>query len=204
MFNKAALFISYLFHPLFVPTYLMLLLFNSDSYITYSLSPQIQKIILLTVFVLTAAMPVLSSLLIYKRGMIKSMLMEEQTERHMPFFFAALYFLVCFYFLRKLPVPAFINYIILGAAVSVLLAFVINFFWKISIHMIGAGGFAGTVFSLSFLIYGQFTGILVLAFILSGVIGSARLICGSHSSAQLYTGFVLGFFCEYILLNYFL
>ncbi len=149
-------------------------------------------------------MPVLSALLIYKRGMIKSMMMDEQTERVFPFFFAAVYFFVCFYFLRKLPVPTFINYIVLGAAVSVLLAWGINFFWKISIHMIGAGGFTGTVYALSFLIYGQFTSVIILAFIVSGLIGSSRMALSSHSNAQLYAGFLLGFFCEYIVLNSFL
>ena len=204
MFQKPALFISYIFHPLFIPTYLMLVLFNSDSYISYSLAPSIQKLILVTVFVMTAAMPVLSSLLIYKRGIIKSMTMEEQQERAFPFLFASVYFFVCFYFLRKLPVPAFINYIILGAAISIVLAFIINFFWKISIHMIGAGGFTGTIYALSFLIYGKFTFLLVLAFILSGLTGSARMQAGSHTNAQLYAGFLLGFFCQYFLLNYFI
>ena len=47
---------------------------------------------------MTAAMPVLSSLLIYKRGIIKSMTMEEQQERAFPFLFASVIFLFAFIF----------------------------------------------------------------------------------------------------------
>lgn len=168
------------------------------------MAPVIQRVVLVTIFVLTAAMPILSSLIIYKKGIISSLQMDEQKERTFPYLFAAVYFGVCFYFLRKLPVPSFINYIILGAGISIVAAFVINFYWKISIHMIGVGGFSGTIYALSFLIYGKFTFILVLAFVFSGLTGSARMQAGTHSYAQLYSGFLLGFFCQYLLLNYFL
>lgn len=204
MSGRFSLFVSYLFHPLLIPTYLLLILFNSDTYMAYVLSDSLQLIILVTVLVLTCIMPILSSFLLLRKQGVKNLMMEEKQERNLPFFFTLLYYIACFYFLQKLPVPSFIKVLILAATFSIGVALLINFFWKISVHMIGMGGLTGALYSLSVILYGNFQMEILLAFILSGVVGSARLQKESHSPAQLYTGFIAGFMCEFIFISYFM
>ena len=204
MSTRFSVFISYLFHPLLIPTYLLLILFSSDTYMAYVLSDSLKKIILLTVLVLTCLMPVLSSYLLLKRGGVQSMLMENKSERTLPFIFTILYYITCFYFLQKIPVPSFIRVLILGATCSIAVALIVNFFWKISVHMIGMGGLCGALYALSVVLYGNFQLEIIAAFILSGIVATARLQSQAHSPAQLYTGFTAGFICEFFFISYFI
>ncbi len=132
------------------------------------------------------------------------MLMENKSERTLPFIFTILYYITCFYFLQKIPVPSFIRVLILGATCSIAVALIVNFFWKISVHMIGMGGLCGALYALSVVLYGNFQLEIIAAFILSGIVATARLQSQAHSPAQLYTGFTAGFICEFFFISYFI
>ncbi len=202
MFNRFLNLLTWLSHPLLMPTYLVLLLFRSNTYLAYTLSPSLQRIILLSIFVLTFLMPLLSSVLLLRRGGLKSLLMEDRKSRYVPYFFTLIYYITCYYFLQKLPVSSVIKILILAAACCIALAFIINFFWKISIHLIGLGGMTGALYVLSFLLGNEFILPMILSFILSGLVASARLLHGAHTPLQLYAGFIAGFGCEYFFIMY--
>jgi membrane-associated phospholipid phosphatase len=60
--------------------------------------------------------------------------------------------------------------------------------------MVGIGGLSGTFVGLQF-----YTGLnqmhyILPGFILAGLLGVARLLLNAHSPAQVYAGFLLGFF----------
>lgn len=202
MLNRFFSVITYLTHPLLIPTYLLLIIFNSDTYLSYTLSPALQRIILAAVFVLTCLMPFLSSVLLLKKQGVQGLLMEDRQSRTIPYFFTLIYYVACYYFLLKLPVSSVIKILILAAACCIALAFIINFFWKISIHLIGLGGIAGAFYVLSLLLSSEFILPFVLSIILAGLTASARLMKNAHSPSQLYFGFIAGFVCEYIFIMY--
>lgn len=202
MLNRFFSVITYLTHPLLIPTYLLLIIFNSDTYLSYTLSPALQRIILSAVFVLTCLMPFLSSVLLLKKQGVQGLLMEDRQSRTIPYFFTLIYYVACYYFLLKLPVSSVIKILILAAACCIALAFIINFFWKISIHLIGLGGIAGAFYVLSLLLSSEFILPFVLSIILAGLTASARLMKNAHSPSQLYFGFIAGFVCEYIFIMY--
>ncbi|HOZ82368.1 MAG: hypothetical protein JNK36_02520 [Bacteroidia bacterium] len=202
MLNRFFSVVTYLTHPLLIPTYLLLILFNSDTYLSYTLSPALQRIILSAVFVLTCLMPFLSSVLLLKKQGVQGLLMEDRQSRTIPYFFTLIYYVACYYFLLKLPVSSVIKILILAAACCIALAFTINFFWKISIHLIGLGGMAGAFYVLSLLLSSEFILPFVLSIILAGLTASARLMKNAHSPSQLYFGFIAGFVCEYIFIMY--
>lgn len=202
MLNRFFSVVTYLTHPLLIPTYLLLIIFNSDTYLSYTLSPALQRIILSAVFVLTCLMPFLSSVLLLKKQGVQGLLMEDRQSRTIPYFFTLIYYVACYYFLLKLPVSSVIKILILAAACCIALAFIINFFWKISIHLIGLGGMAGAFYVLSLLLSSEFILPFVLSIILAGLTASARLMKNAHSPSQLYFGFIAGFVCEYIFIMY--
>lgn len=202
MLNRFFSIITYLTHPLIIPIYLLLILFNSDTYLSYTLSPALQRIILAAVFILTCLMPFLTSVLLLKKQGVKGLLMEDRQSRTIPYFLTLVYYIACYYFLLRLPVSSVIKILILAAACCIALAFIINFFWKISIHLIGLGGMAGAFYVLSLLLSSEFILPFVLSIILAGLTASARLMKNAHSPSQLYFGFIAGFVCEYIFIMY--
>lgn len=201
--RSVANFFSFVFHPLLMPVYAMLLIFNLNTYLSYSVSPQLQRIIFIVVFITTFVMPVLFSMLLLQKGVIHSLEMEDKSERKWPFIFTSVFYLIAFYLLRMLPVSGLFPLIVLSAAVVILLAFFITIFWKISVHMMGIGGLAGLLWGLADVLYIPITGIFILLIILAGFIGTARLIRSAHLPSQLYIGFITGFAAEVVFMKFY-
>ena len=194
--------LSYLLHPLLMPFYAALLVMNLNSYIAYSISPQVQRIIVSLVFITTCILPVLTALILLQKGMIRSLEMESLAERKIPFVTTAIFYCICFYLLNQLPVPRILSLMVLGATITIVIAWLFSFFWKISIHMIGIGGFAGILLGLSQVLNTGLSGILLLTIIVAGLLGTARISLGAHSPKQVYTGFLLGLTTEWIAITW--
>lgn len=201
--RSVANFFSFVFHPLLMPLYAMLLIFNLNTYLSYSVSPQLQRIIYIVVFITTFAMPVLFSMLLLQKGVIRSLEMEDKSERKWPFIITSVFYLIAFYLLRMLPVSGLFPLIVLSAAVVILLAFFITIFWKISIHMMGIGGLAGLLWGVADVLYIPITGIFILLIVLAGFIGTARLIRSAHIPSQIYMGFITGFAAEVLFMKFY-
>ena len=92
----AARFLSYILHPLLMPFYAVLIIMQLNTYISYSISPQVQKIIISLVFITTCALPVVTALILLQKGYIKSLEMETLNERKIPFLSTALFYFMCY------------------------------------------------------------------------------------------------------------
>jgi len=111
-----------------------------------------------------------------------------------PYISAIIFNVLAYYLLRNIQISPIFQYFLFGAAVLTILAFIINFFWKISIHMIAIGGLIGMLLGLAF------TGIIanfyfiIVPILIAGFIGYSRLQLKYQTPAQTYTGFLLGTF----------
>jgi hypothetical protein len=84
------------------------------------------------------------------------------------------------------------SYIFATAVLSIIVS-VINFWWKISIHAVGAGALTATVSSLWIKMYTPLPLHLIAVILLSGIILSARLRLNSHDPLQVWVGYLTGF-----------
>jgi membrane-associated phospholipid phosphatase len=125
--------------------------------------------------------------------------MNSGRNRVLPLLITGLLFFSTFFILRKFPIP-FINVFMLASAVSVLLNAVITYWWKISSHMIGTGGLTALAFALFYRLNGDIKGILILAVLIAGCAGFARLRLNAHNQSQVYGGFALGFITVFSIL----
>ncbi len=200
MNQAAARFLSYVLHPLMMPFLAVLLVMNLNTYIAYSISPQVQRIIITIVFITTSALPVLLSLMLLQKGVIRSLEMDTLPERRIPFLSSSVFYLACYYLLNYLPIPRMISIMVLAAGLTILAAYFLSFRYKVSIHMIGIGGLCGVLFGLSRVLNADLLPIILFAIITAGVLGTARLTLSAHTPGQIYWGFLIGFFTEYILL----
>jgi membrane-associated phospholipid phosphatase len=71
---------------------------------------------------------------------------------------------------------------------------VINFWWKISLHSVGAGALISLILILSLKMLTPLEWYLVPAVIIGGLVLSSRLKLNLHSPSQVWTGVFVGFF----------
>jgi hypothetical protein len=200
--NRIASLLSAVLHPLILPTLGMIILFNLNTYLSYSIPGQAKKFILLIVFINSAIAPVLSILLLKKTGFIKDVMLDERSERMLPLLLSAIYFFITYYLLRKVALPSLLYFYIIGATVLVLLTLIITFRWKISIHMVSMGGFTGFLISLALLLHIDIDLLLILTFLASGLLGTARIKLNAHDLPQVFAGYAMGVGVMLILFLY--
>ena len=184
--------ISFLFHPLLMPSYILLLLLNLNSFISFSI-PISYKMLLTGIVLLTTCLsPLFLTWLFYRLGMISSFYLNRNEERVYPILAISVFYYVTYFLLKGNHVSAIFSYYMLGATLLAILSLIINFYWKISLHMIGAGSFTGLFLGLS-LNFGLNFDVEVISGILAGgIIGYARLKSDSHEPVEIYTGFAAG------------
>jgi membrane-associated phospholipid phosphatase len=158
--------------------------------------------ILLLVAVNTLIFPFFLTLLLLLTKKIKSFDMETNKERIFPYAFTILFYFFTLLRLYKEPIPPIIFNFIIGATLSVILAFLINFKWKISAHMIGIGGLIGALISVALLLEVYITPYIILGFIAAGILGTSRLILKAHTPTQIYVGFFLGLLCQFTIIYF--
>jgi membrane-associated phospholipid phosphatase len=80
----------------------------------------------------------------------------------------------------------------LGSTFLTVLAMIISFYRKISLHMMGIGGMLGLLMGLSLNLNLDLTWFVVSAIILGGFLGFARIQSNSHKPSDIYSGFLVG------------
>ncbi len=204
---------SWVFLPLFMPVYGLLLLmyipsnqdfiFNEDS--LYFLPGQAKAAILYMFFVFSVLAPALCFLLLRRFNVITTIDMENQRERSIPMFIMLSFCLVLYFlFLVKAQnnlLPKYI-YALPLSGVFVTASFTyINRWIKISLHGGGAGILCGFIFSYA-LAQAVFAYWVLIAVILAaGLTISARLYLRKHTPTEVYTGFILAAVMTFVI-NY--
>lgn len=206
--------ISYLFHPLFVITYILLILFQINPYLFSVQDLHSKGLLVISVVMLSVFFPILAIVMMKALGLIQSIEMKDRTERIGPLIVTGLFYLWLFVNIKNNNlIPEAFSFFVLGATIGLFIAFFINNFSKISLHTVGAGGLLAGVFLIryffsyeSFLISLGSMGIykvhvdllLMLVIIIVGLIGSSRLVLKAHDSSDIYGGYLVGILSQII------
>lgn len=197
---RFAKIISYIFHPLLMPTYGFVLFFATKNYISTFVPLKIKLIIIAITFFFTFILPAINAFVLLKLGRINSLEMETQRERLIPYGSAVLYYIALLYLFYNTNFLDFFKMVILGAACCIVLTLLINTKWKISAHTVGIGGVAGVVFGVIYRLQIELEFVFLVVILIAGLIGYARLRLNAHTPTQVYTGFLLGFAVQLILM----
>lgn len=192
---RTSKFISIFLHPVLMPIaslYFSLKTIPSVGFAIHDYLP----FIYLTVFLFTFLLPVLSLFFFIKKKQVSNLEISEYKERPKPLLVATILMVLGYYLLYEILIfSPIIKTQFLGAIIIVLLSAIISTCWKISLHMLGAGGVFGLFFSLH-LIFGGLSNVLIFIILISGILGSARIKEKAHTHLQVYSGFLVGFFVE--------
>jgi len=194
-------FFSWVFHPIFMPLMGCLVVWYAYPSIIF-LMQKPQVIMLGAVLALnTILIPGIATFYLVRKKIISSLHLHEKNERRIPFLITAASHVIACYMVREFFLPKQFYLVLMGAAAASFIALIVNYRWKISIHMVGMGGITGIIASLLNVASNDLSYLLIFQIILSGIVGAVRIAGHEHSSEQIYTGFAVGFFCEYLMLN---
>ena len=155
--------------------------------------------------------------MMWRLKLISSIQMRDKQDRTGPFIATGIFYL---WVLRSVMadsnIPTAFLIAVLGTTIGLFACFIINIFFKVSLHAVGMGGLVGMVLIMMWLYsYGSFTlnlpfvgtseisinFILILSLIVAGLVGTSRLLLNAHTPKELYIGFAIGILCQFISLK---
>jgi hypothetical protein len=160
---------------------------------------RLKWILTLMIFSFTFALPVINIFILYKLGRISSLTLKEQEERTFPYILTSCFYFGLFYLFIDLNIWSSIKVLIFGGGLAILLTALINRKFKISAHMVGAGGLLGSLMVVSFFLKFDSVPEIAMLFLLCGVIATARLYLKAHAPVQIYAGFFLGMMVQILV-----
>ena len=187
---KTARIISIIGHPIFHPTWMMIILLLSG--IT-RFTPGNDLSFLTITFAMTFLVPALIIVMMKRWHIIDSFEMEDRDDRLGPLFIMIMFLYVTLRFFNKIQMFSIYSFYLTTVIVVTILAFIITFFWKISLHALGWGNLTACLFIMTTASLRLYMPYFIGSIIISGIVASARLKLKSHSSAQIYSGFAMGF-----------
>ena len=189
--KKVAPLISYLFHPLLMPSLGLLIILNSGTYLAL-LDPAAKRAIMFVMALGTLVFPLmLLPVLQYRNLMMKDGQAATRGERLVPQMIILALYIITFVYFKRLPLNQVIHAYVLSVTGTFFLVILVNLRFRVSIHAAALGGLTGLIIALIILYETPLQGMLMLALLAGGITGSSRLAQGDHWGAIL-SGFFLG------------
>lgn len=185
--------ISVLFHPLLMPEWVFVAITLTGFYAGNLINPAPAIIYGLMIAAITFLAPAAVFLILRYIGMLSSLQMPRRRERQIPILITSFFLYSLVQWSKNWDIDPFFRLYMLVASLLGLLAFIINYRWKISLHTLGAGAFVGCLASMAYFFNSLYFWLLPPAVLIAGAIAYARLRLNAHSQAEVYAGFLTGF-----------
>ncbi|MBQ8673487.1 MAG: hypothetical protein IJ511_05480 [Bacteroides sp.] len=197
--TRGAKVVSALFTPFSIPFLAFLILFLF-SYL--SMLPLLYKLIVLgIVFTFTILIPALSIFLFRIVNRLTAQEMGQRKRRYVPFLLTIISYLFCLLLMQRMNMPWYMTGIILAALLMMTVCVVLNFWWKLSEHMAGAGAIIGGLVAFSNLFGYNPVGWLCLFILTAGVLGTARITLRHHTLGEVTGGVIVGVLSVLLVLH---
>lgn len=185
--------LSYIFHPLFIPTFVFIWTYERFPFEFSGITPNALFFRLIGVFWTTAFFPAFAVFLLWKLKFVASIHVKTQKERIIPYVITMFFYWWMYYLSRNFTdQPISLKYFYLGIFVCTAVALTLNNFLKISMHAIGMGGALMYVI-LTCLHYNTYLGAdLSITFLIAGLVCTARFIVSDHTQREIYSGIIIG------------
>ena len=185
--------LTYLFHPLFISTYLMgfLIFFHPYAFASDDHRQKVFKFI--NIVFCDTFLPLFSVFLMWRLQFVQSMLLRTQKDRIIPYMVAMIFYWWTWHLYQNWEdVPVTAIHFLMGAFLAVCAAFFCNIFFKISMHAVAMGG--ALMFFVLFGFHDLYASglYIALALLFTGLVCSSRLILSAHSGFEVWAGLVAG------------
>jgi hypothetical protein len=189
--------LSYVFHPLFIPTYFFLYLMQVLPFEFVGITDWQLKMRLFSVAWLTAFFPAFAVFLLWRLKLSDSIFLRTQKERIIPYVITMFFYWWMYYLSRNFTdQPIALKFFYLGIFVASAIGMTVNNFMKVSLHAMGIAGITTSIILVS-IFYPITNAIWVpLAIVLTALVISARLVVSDHSKKELVVGLFIGVFTQ--------
>jgi len=168
--------------------------------ISFKISPTVKSTLInfLVCFLFQSLFPIILLFVALRMKTISDIHLYKKEERNRIFPVLAIYYFSGFSILKIINAPPLLVYLMLSSVFLILVTWLINLSYKISIHAVGLGGFlTGLYFAFGF-------AALFLEIILLPVIIWIRFESRAHNISQIITGVVLGHLFTYFVLFFYI
>ena len=171
-------FLSYVFHPVFIPLYVLGFLLFREPFLFVGASASEKVLTLARGFISYTFFPLVSVLLLKGLNLIGSIKLKDRKDRIIPFIVCNIWYFWIWYVWRGLPgAPHYLVVFAMGVFLASSIGLLANIYLKISMHGIAMGTAATFLALLSFdPASANITLYLALAILFTGLVGTCRFI----------------------------
>ena len=190
---------SVVFHPLFIPFYVIVFLINYHPSYFSGLGFYTKFELLRSTFVNTVLFPAFALLVMKGLGFVKSFMLHSQQDRIGPYLANMIFYfwMARVLFNYKPELTPILASFMTGVFITTALALIANVFYKISMHAIGCGGMLGIFIIIMNSNSMLMTWPLSLALLITGIVCTSRLIVSDHTQKEIYMGLLVGLVCQF-------
>ena len=204
--DETAKFISTILSPLLTPTYSTLL--------ALSISPKLLEVtgarfkLLLIVFALTCIFPMITIAVLHNFKVIKDKRLISRKERMIPYIAGTIFYALTVFHVIYTHEPQWLVMFFVGGTLACLISTIVNLWSKISAHMAGIGGMVALLWQIDAMELEIISSTWMMAYILfaillSGMLGTSRLLLKRHTLPQVLAGFLNGLICVSLAMRLF-
>ena len=194
----AARVMSAIFTPFYLPIVGLVALFVF-SYL--GLLPWAYKLLVLgMVYLFTILVPTLLIHLYHRYQGWTPLQIGVKERRMVPYAVSIFCYFACYYLMTRLRIPSFMARILMAALLIQIVCAIVNVWWKISTHTAAIGGVTGALmaFSMHFALKPMWWTCFTL--LVSGMVGSSRIILHQHALGQVLAGYGVGLLIGFIVI----
>ena len=191
--------ISYIFHPAFVPVYIIAFMLYLHPYFFAGFGTWDKTRVMLMTILMFAFFPIITVLLLKALDFIKTIQLNSQKDRIIPLAACMIwYFWITYVWWSShkirgsFTIPKEAVQLALAIFIASILTWMINIKMKISLHAIAMGVMLAFFFSLAFtdpLNYGIYIAVTLL---IAGLVCTSRFIISDHTAKEVYGGLAVG------------
>ena len=147
-----------------------------------------------------------------RTGLLSDFNAYNKNERKPVFFIVLLYYLMVYFMFRSWnsnlyhlldPLLSFLS----GGIYLLIICFIINFKWKISLHSTSVSALSAAFLAFSLTMTNienpiYLTALNLILLIIMGLVSSARLVLKAHQPNEVYMGLVTGFIVELVVVYF--
>lgn len=190
--QAVAHFISFVFHPVFMPTILAFAMYHFVRASFADIEPKQFGARLLMIFMTTAFFPILSVFIMKGLNLVENIHLYKRRDRLIPLIISMIFYYPTYYFLKAQGDPFVLQLLLLGSYWNIVALFLVNIFFKVSMHTTGAGGMLGMLIVLLIISPINLALPLFLGLFIAGFIGTARMLLRAHRQSEIWLGYVMG------------
>ncbi|MBQ7553272.1 MAG: hypothetical protein IJT46_02790 [Bacteroidaceae bacterium] len=197
--KRIARVISAFFSPYYIAFVSFLILFIF-SYLRI-MPLQYKFIVLGVVYGFTILIPQLTIFIFRKMNGYTVDDMAQRKQRYVSLFLYLISYVFCLIIMRRLSIPWYMTGIIFTVLILMTACLILNLRWRISEHMAGAGATIGGLVAFSMLFGYNPLWWLCILILVTGIVGSARIVLGHHSLGEILAGFIVGIASSFMVLH---